>query len=474
MHTTGQFMQCLLAAVGGNNSLVIDSTSINYNYNAIVDSYRYNLDYPYTPAAIVFPKTTPQVADAVECAFNSGVKVQARSGGHSYGNYAIPDGELTIDLEGLQGFSFDNSTGLAKVGSGTHLGDVNEAIWNSGRRYVPHGVSFSVGIGGHATVGGFGQASRMAGLLIDNVSEVQMVLANSSIVRASASQNTDLLFAIKGAGASIGIVTEFVLKTEPAPTSVVSYTYSWTEVDSDSRSQLIKAWQAWIYDFDLPWELSATLTVSSSGTLLYGTFRGTQSEFEALNLIGNFTAPSTASADVYTDYRQLSVAWDELLNEAVSASRGYFYAKSLLWSPKTKIPDKTVDQLVEYWANRSLTQDVSLDFELLGGFTSTIATTATAYPHRDAKFAMLLYTRANNMVSKAAVNTLDTMNNIVKASNKNVAYGQYAGFVDPRQDLEEARRAYWGINLDRLTQIKAAVDPNDVFHNPQSLSSGIH
>ncbi len=385
---------------------------------------------------------------------------------------AIPDGELTINLAGLQGFSFDESTGLATVGSGTLLGSLNDALWNSGQRYVPHGVSFSVGIGGHATVGGFGQTSRTAGLIMDHVSEVEVVLANSSTVKASASQNADLFFAVKGAGASIGIVTEFVLETKPAPTTVVSYTYSWAAVDSDSRAQLMKAWQTWVYDPAVPWELSSTLTISSSGIVLYGTFIGTQADFETLNIIGNFTTPDAASADVYTNYRQLSVDWNELLSETVSAAEGYFYAKSLLWSPETQIPDDTVDQFVEYWEKSDMTkQDVSVNFELLGGFTATIPKTATAYPHRDAKFALLLYSRTNNTVPQLAVDTLDTLDNIIKAGNETAFHGQYAGFVDPRQDLEEARQAYWGVNLRRLTGIKAAIDPNDVFHNPQSLSS---
>ncbi len=85
MHARDTFIQCLLAAVGDNeNSLIGPAES---NYTATVDTYWYNLDYQFTPAAIVFPKTANQVADAVKCAVESGVQVQPRSGGHSYGNY---------------------------------------------------------------------------------------------------------------------------------------------------------------------------------------------------------------------------------------------------------------------------------------------------------------------------------------------------------------------------------------------------
>ena len=92
MYARSPFFQCLLAAVGGKIDLVSDRTQ--QNYTATVDAYRYNLDYPVTPAAIVYPESADQVAASVKCAVDQGVKVQARSGGHSYGNFgkfAHPD-----------------------------------------------------------------------------------------------------------------------------------------------------------------------------------------------------------------------------------------------------------------------------------------------------------------------------------------------------------------------------------------------
>lgn len=77
------FAKCLVAALGGNSSLVAFPSQANYS--AIVAPY--NLDYPAIPAAITFPKTPTQVAALVKCAVASGVKVQPKSGGHSAANY---------------------------------------------------------------------------------------------------------------------------------------------------------------------------------------------------------------------------------------------------------------------------------------------------------------------------------------------------------------------------------------------------
>lgn len=384
-----------------------------------------------------------------------------------------------MSMENLRSFSFDESTGVATVGAGMLIGDLNEALWNANHSYVPHGVSFELGAGGHFTVGGFGSFSRKAGLVADYVVEAEIVLANSSIVRASASQNPDLFFAIRGAGASFGIVTEFVLSTLPAPASVISYTYSWATSDSIARAGLIKAWQGLIYDPALPLELSGTLSLGPGSSVFYGTFVGTQEEFEALNITDGFAAPDDTSVLLYTDYRQLSVDWNALLLQAVAASRGYFYAKSLLWSEETPMANEGLDALVQKMdsANRDSNQtlaQLSVNFEVLGGHTSSVPSTATAFPHRDTRFAMLLYARTSGPVAHATEQALNELEDSAAKTEGGldagkVFRGRYAGFVDPKIPAEEARRAYWGPNFDRLSAIKAVVDPDDVFHNPQSI-----
>lgn len=76
---------CLLAAVGNNTDLVAFRDDAFFRSHVPL----YNLDLPVLPAAIVFPKSSVQVAEVVHCATTNGYKVQAYSGGHSYGNYGI-------------------------------------------------------------------------------------------------------------------------------------------------------------------------------------------------------------------------------------------------------------------------------------------------------------------------------------------------------------------------------------------------
>jgi len=122
----------------------------------LTDVKRYNLDIDSNPAAITYPSTNAQVASVVTCARTNNAKVQARSGGHSYANFALggADGGSTVvvDLKNFQQFSIDQQSWIATIGAGTLLGDVTKRLEQHGRA-MAHGTCPQVGIGGHATIG---------------------------------------------------------------------------------------------------------------------------------------------------------------------------------------------------------------------------------------------------------------------------------------------------------------------------------
>lgn len=157
----------------------------------------YNLRLPYTPAVIVLPTTVQHVSDAVICASQNGIKVQAKSGGHSYASYAFTgrDGGLVVDLERFQQISLD-SNGIAKVGGGVRLGNLALGIYNqnNARRALSHGTCPGVGIGGHATHGGYGYSSRNWGLALDSITALDVVLANGSSIRTTKTSYPDIFY----------------------------------------------------------------------------------------------------------------------------------------------------------------------------------------------------------------------------------------------------------------------------------------
>lgn len=101
-----------------------------------------NLRLNFTPTALALPRTVPQVQSAVKCAAKLGVKVNPRSGGHSYASHSIggEDGHFVVDLKYLRDTSVDSKTNFATVGPGARLGNVALALFNQGGRAMSHGI----------------------------------------------------------------------------------------------------------------------------------------------------------------------------------------------------------------------------------------------------------------------------------------------------------------------------------------------
>lgn len=194
----------------------IDSTSPTW----VSQTTAYNLRIPAVPALIVFAKTPQHVQDAVACGVKTGLKVSARCGNHSYSSLGNggENNHLIVDVAALSNVTVDRSTHVATVGAGARLGHVATELHNQGRRGIAHGSCPGVGIAGHLLHGGYGWASHNKGLALDSMIGATIVLANGIQVRCTSTENTDLFWALRGAGSNFGIVTSFELKTFEAPT----------------------------------------------------------------------------------------------------------------------------------------------------------------------------------------------------------------------------------------------------------------
>ncbi|CAG8398300.1 unnamed protein product [Penicillium salamii] len=424
---------------------------------------RYNLDIPVTPAAVTFPRSSQQVAAVVKCAAENGFPVQPKSGGHSYGNHY---GAVVVDLKHLQQFSMNRTNWQATIGAGTLLGDVTKQLHNAGRRAMSHGTCHEVGSGGHFTIGGFGPTSRQFGTALDHVVGAEVVLANSSIVRVSDSENQDVFWAIKGAASGFGIVTEFKVRTEPEPTTAVQYTYSLKVGTPKEQAALFKRWQTQVANPRLTWRLASTLTVLEHGIVITGTFFGTKEEYDTLNMDNQF--PGAIGSTIFIHgWSGLVTHWAErLVLDWIGGIPSYFYAKSCAWTPEDLMSSETIDKLFDLIATAQKgTLAWFLLFDLQGGRTNDIPAGATSYAHRDVLIWMQTYTiNLFRPISQTQRDFLDQVNTLVTGNEP--PYAAYPGYVDPF--LEHGAEAYWGENLPRLRRIKARIDPENVFQNPQS------
>lgn len=370
----------------------------------------------------------------------------------------------------FQQFSYDPTTQYATIGAGTLLGDIDTKLHDAGNRAMTHGTSPQVGIGGHATIGGLGPTARQYGMALDHIESAQVVLANSSIVTASTTEYPDIFYAIRGAGASFGVVTEFTVRTEAEPGIAVQYQITFNIEDTSSRANTFKAWQNFISDPTLPREFSCQLVLAEGLLLIEGEFFGPLADFEALQLESKFPANQGYNVTVFNDWLALVAAWGIQLGEDLSGGiPAHFYSKSLPFTNTTLIPDNLVDDFFEYIDTSD--KDTLLwfiIFDLEGGAISDVPVHATSYGHRDALFWLQSY--AINLLGPVSATTktfLNQANNVFLSGMPNATFGAYPGYVD--RELVDGPEQYWGPNLETLIAIKSAIDPQDIFHNPQSV-----
>src|SRR5262245_13959619 len=203
-------------------------------YNAMIDKH---------PALIARCVDVPDVIAAVNFAREHQRTLAVRGGGHSGPGLGVCDGGLVIDLSRMKGIRVDPTARTTRVEGGCTWGDVDHATHAFGLA-TPSGFISTTGVGGLTLGGGIGYLSRTHGLTIDNLLGVDMVLADGSIVSASAEENEDLFWALRGGGGNSGVVTSFLFKLHPIST-VYGGPMLWP---LEQAADLLRFWRDFILD----------------------------------------------------------------------------------------------------------------------------------------------------------------------------------------------------------------------------------
>jgi FAD/FMN-containing dehydrogenase len=172
------------------------------------------------PALIVQPRGAADVKYAVDFARGSNLLVAVKCGGHSPSGKSTCDGGLMIDLSLMRGVRVDSAARVAHVAGGSLLGDLDHESMAFGLATTAGTVSHT-GVGGLTLGGGFGRLARRFGLALDNVRAVDVVTAAGELVHASAVENADLYWGVRGGGGNFGVVTSFEFELHPMQREVI-------------------------------------------------------------------------------------------------------------------------------------------------------------------------------------------------------------------------------------------------------------
>ncbi|MFC8734423.1 FAD-binding oxidoreductase [Luteimicrobium sp. NPDC057192] len=202
----------------------------------------WNVAVDQRPAAVAEPRTPDDVVAIVRAARASGLRVAAQGTGHNAGPLAEQDlsGVVLVRTGALDGVTIDPARRVARVGAGA----VWESVVEAASRYglaVLHGSSPDVGVVGYTLGGGMFVYSRALGLACNSMVAAELVLADGSAVRASADENAELFWALRGGGGSFGIVTALELELFELPT-VQAGMMLW---DGSRADEVLRAWAAW-------------------------------------------------------------------------------------------------------------------------------------------------------------------------------------------------------------------------------------
>jgi len=210
------------------------------------------------PALIARCTGVVDVVRAVEFAREHDLLVAVRGGGHNVAGHGTCDGGIVIHLSAMRGISLDLARRTIRVGAGATWGDVDHETQAFGLA-TTGGVVSTTGIAGYTLGGGFGWLMRKHGLACDNLLSAELVTAGGRIVRASAGENTDLFWGLRGGGGNFGIVTSFEFRLHPVGPVVTAGPIFFRNEDARDLMHLYRDWIE-----EIPDELTTVVTLGTA------------------------------------------------------------------------------------------------------------------------------------------------------------------------------------------------------------------
>ncbi|MDQ0347420.1 FAD-binding oxidoreductase [Ancylobacter vacuolatus] len=419
------------------------------------------------PEAIVRCRTPEMIGHVLSWCQDYEVPFAVRGGGHSYAGFSTTHG-LLIDMSAMNAITYDPATGRAKVGAGAINQPIYDALRQAGRM-MTHGRCPTVGVAGFVLGGGIGFNMRRLGVASDMLVASEIVTADGRVRTLSATEEPDLFWATRGGGGgNFGVSTSFTFETVPADSQLTAFRIVW-------RQKTLAVARALFATLDgAPVTLGTRISLAGVtptlhaggrqvGVTLLGQFAGDRQAFEKL-----LQPVMAVAAPERTDIRELPY-WEaqEFLMEPGAPAWYRERSAFLDTAPSEAFLEKAFHHLVR-WPGTGAHGD--LFFFQTGGRINEIAPAASAFVHRGSRWLA---------VAGVSWSEDDTVRpEIVRAAKKwqdelyhTVGHaGGHGAFINfPDTSLVDWRARYYGANSVRLAEIKAQIDPGNLFSFPQAV-----
>jgi FAD/FMN-containing dehydrogenase len=412
------------------------------------------------PALIVQCTGAADVVDAVNFAREQGLLLSIKGGGHNVAGNAVNDGGLVVDLSRMRGVHVDPKTGITRAQGGATWGDADRETQLFGLA-VPGGVVSTTGIAGLTLHGGVGHLRRKHGLSIDSLLSVDIVTADGELRRASADENEDLFWAVRGAGSNFGVVTSFEFQAHPAGPMVAVGAIFYTPEDA---REVLAAWRD--YMASAPEELSSLAFFWNVPP--HEPFPPEHQGKPVLIIAAVHSESVEEGEPVVQPLRELAEPLIDLSGPwpwlgLQSGFDDLFPVGQLrYWKSRAlaELPDAVIDEIAD-WGARRPTPLTDITIWHHGGAMSRVGETETAYAGRDAPF---LVTGEVSWADPAQNDeAIAWGREFWAAMGRHSTGGLYLNFPGLGEEKEELVRAGYGVNYDRLAALKAKYDPDNLF-----------
>jgi FAD/FMN-containing dehydrogenase len=401
------------------------------------------------PACVRRPGGVGDVRAGVRFAARAGLLLSVRGGGHGFAGFGTNDGGVVIDLSQLANVEIiDKERHLVRIGGGATWGQVAAAL-------APHGLAISsgdtksVGVGGLTLTGGIGWKVRKYGLALDHVAAAEVVTASGQVVRASAEQNPELFWAIRGGGGNFGIVTAFDFVAHPT-TDVF---YGKIAFPASEAATVLQGWADYLRT--APEELTCVVDVANP-------FAGGPEAPVEIYVAFDGDDPQLAAQAIAPIRRLGTVTGDDvaLRPYADTLADGAAPPPGLRFVPRSAFVDhESVPEVLQILAEaRSSERSPFIAVRSLGGAVSRVPGDATAYAHRRAELMVVTMSAGPKPVVDAARPALEA---IWERLTPHIS-GAYANFLGSATE-EDVAAIYPTQTYKRLAAVKRQYDPGNLF-----------
>jgi FAD/FMN-containing dehydrogenase len=424
----------------------------------------YNAMISRKPRLIVRCADVADVITAVDFGRQNDLRVSIRGGGHNAGGLGVCDDGLVIDLSLMKYVHVDPAAKTVRVGGGCTWGDVDHATHAFGLA-VPSGIISTTGVGGLTLGGGMGHLTRQFGLTIDNLLAADVVLADGRFVVASANQNSDLFWALRGGGGNFGVVTSFLFQAHPVR-MVCAGPMLW---ELDQAADIMR----WYREFipQAPEEISgfvAMLTVPPAPP-----FPEALHFKKMCGVIWCYTGALEKANEILAPLRSFRPPVFEFFVPMpfpmLQSMFDGLYVPGLQWYWKADFVKELSDQAIALHikhASELPTLHSTMHMYPLNGAAHTPGKDETAWSSRDAMWSEVIVGVDPDPANKDRITAW--AKSYWEALHPYAAGGAYVNFMMEGEG-EDRIRATYGDNYPRLVRIKAKYDPDNFFRVNQNI-----